>query len=463
MRLSDPTRCTAARCLAARCAGLLMIGLLLSCLAERAGAQDSLIQTRGVGGISIDTSGVLDNASLDDMGRLRQLRAEAIGGVPAAIKEASPARRVSLRGLEEAIADCLDQDRPLPDEIRYLAGLQRIDYVFVYPEEQDIVLIGPGEGWQVDQRGYVVGSTSGRPVILLDDLLVALRTARQAAQTGISCSIDPTDDGLTRLRGHVAKLRTIGNPQQTALGIERVLGRQQISVTGVPDTSHFARVMVAADYRMKRLAMHFEPSPVDGLPSFLTMMKAGARGMSNMLPRWWLAPDYKPLLRDADGLAWQLQGASVKAMTEEDFVNAAGARERTGRANPVAQRWADNMTEKFDELAVADPIFGQLRNCMELAVVSALVVKENLPEKAGCSLPLLMDEQGVKTEQFVAPKQVDSKASLLKKGRNWIISASGGVQINSWAVADRTEQTDSLGPIRAQVKPAAERSSWYWQ
>jgi len=64
-----------------------------------------------------------------------------------------------------------------------------------------------------------------------------------------------------------------------------------------------------------------------------------------------------------------LRGAAVKAMTEEDYLTASGAREHTGKANPAAQHWADLMTAKYDELSVADPIFGQLRNCMELAVV----------------------------------------------------------------------------------------------
>ena len=65
-----------------------------------------------------------------------------------------------------------------PTPIKYLAGLQRIHYVFVYPEQKDIVLVGPGEGWKVDAKGNVVGITTGRPVMLLDDLLVALRTAK---------------------------------------------------------------------------------------------------------------------------------------------------------------------------------------------------------------------------------------------------------------------------------------------
>ena len=49
--------------------------------------------------------------------------------------------------------------------------------------------------------------------------------------------------------------------------MEEALGPQTISITGVPPTSHFARVIVAADFRMKRLAMDFEPAPVDDMPS----------------------------------------------------------------------------------------------------------------------------------------------------------------------------------------------------
>ncbi len=84
-------------------------------------------------------------------------------------------RKVSLRRLEEAIAECKTNNKPLPDEIKYLAGMQRIRYVFVYPELQDIVIAGPGEGWKINEQGEVVGKTTGKPVLLLDDLLVALR------------------------------------------------------------------------------------------------------------------------------------------------------------------------------------------------------------------------------------------------------------------------------------------------
>jgi hypothetical protein len=438
------------------------VPVIVAALAFSGAAYGQVIATTPVVcGISIDPNGVLDNATVDALGELQRLRAKSMGAVPKAMAPTTELRKISLRRLEAAIQKCLESGKPLPDEIKYLAGLQQIRYVFVYPEQQDIVLVGPGEGWKLDGRGNVVGATTGWPVMLLDDLVVALRSARAADQTGISCSIDPTPEGLTQLKEHVSKVRTIGDRQRTAAGIEEALGRQQITLTGVPATSHFARVLVAADYRMKRLAMNFEPAPVRGLPGFLQMIEAGRRGMRDMLPRWWLAPDYQSTLRDPDGLAWELRGASVKAMTEDDFLTATGGREHTGKSDPVAQRWADNMTAAYDRLAVAEPIFGQVRNCADLAIVAALIQREKLAERAGYSMTVLMDSSQLRADEYFAPQQVDSRASLLKKGSNWVIGVSGGVRILPRSILEKTETSDKLGPVRAKAS-LLEHDDWWW-
>jgi len=438
--------------------GVLVGALVLACCASLEAQQ--FLNQRSVGGVIVLDDGVLTNATVDARGNLQRIIAEALAAVPAGLDQTAGMRKVSLRRLDDSIRECLKKGEELPDAVHFLGGLQQIRYVLVYPEQHDIVLVGPGEGWKVNRQGAVVGVTTGRPVILLDDLLVALRSANAPNRSVISCSIDPTQEGLQRLRGHVKKLRTIGNPRQTAMGIERQLGPQQISVTGVPDTSHFARVMVAADYRMKRVAMDVEPAPIRGLPSVLAMMRASGSGMRNTLPRWWLAPNYQPLLRDPEGLAWELRGAAVKAMTEDDYLNAAGVREHTGRADPISQRWADIMTDRYQDLALADPVFGQLQNCMDLAIVGALIVRQDLAAKAGATFPSLLDSAYLKTAKLPAPKRVDSSAGLAHKGRKWMI-ACGGVQINPWAIVENAEQSDSLRDTRSE-SAAADPSAWCW-
>ncbi|MCA9262078.1 MAG: DUF1598 domain-containing protein, partial [Planctomycetales bacterium] len=337
---------------------------------------------RSVGGVAVDAEGVVFAPTVEDQQELDLLRAKTTPAVPEAMEELTEMRAVSLKQLEAAIAKSRESGQPLPEEVKFVAGLLRVQYVFVYPERHDIVIAGPAEGWKIDALGNAVGLTTNRPVILLDDLMVALRSGVASRMEPISCSIDPTPEGLQRLQQVTSRMRTIGDPTQTMSRIEEALGPQVISVTGVPGDCHFSRVMVAADFRMKRIAMDFEAAPVDGLPSFLSMM-SGRGSVQQMMPRWWLAPKYDPLAKSADGLAWELRGPGVQCMTEQDFVDASGQKTDTRPASPVAQKWASMLTDKFSELADHDSSFGSLRNIIDLAVVGALIEKEQLREQAG--------------------------------------------------------------------------------
>ena len=245
----------------------------------------------------------------------------------------------------------------------------------------------------------------------------------------------------------------------TAAEAEKRLGPQTISVTGVPGSSHFALVMVAADHRMKRLAMNFEPSPVKGMPSYMSMLAPSSKIQT---PRWWMAANYEPLLKDDDGLAWQLRGTGVKCMTEEDHFTATGGRVHTGKANPLAQKWADTMTAKFDELSAKDTIFGSLRNCMDLAVVASLIEQEHLADKSDCRLDLLQNAKQLPIEEYQVPKQVDSSASLLKKGHNTLMSVSGGVQFQPWAIIRDSKVDTSAAAARSKAVAAERTNAWWW-
>lgn len=410
-----------------------------------------------VGGVSIDANGVLTKIKLDELNELKRLRQAAFMAVPSDLKDAG-LRKISLRTLEAAIAEHRKTGIPISDDIRYLAGLQRIQYVFVYPEARDIVIAGPAEGWMLNALGDIIGMTTGRPVLLLDDLLVALRSIEGAQTTGILCSIDPTQEGLARFAA--LRLTNPGSNIDPVLSmIEKAMGPQTITVKGVPESSHFARVLVAADYRMKRIAMGFEESPIAQLPSFLQMVKTSGRGSRGMMPRWWLEPNYESILADAEGLAYEFRGASVKALTEDQVADASGQKKSTGKTDARAQKWADLMTTHYDELSKQDPIFGQLRNCIDLAVLAALIHKESLAEKAGFSMPLLLSSE-LPVESYHAPKQVHSQASAVAKGGAWVLSVSGGVMINPWQPVAKPVPSAELGAARD--KAAAPGNHWWW-
>lgn len=435
------------------------LGLLFLAAALPVWAGNSGFRQGAVGGVLVDAEGVVSNAELDDLGQLRQLRLQTTEPVPANLQKPVKLRRVSLRGLEAAIAERKSKMLVplLSDEMYFLGGLTRIQYVFVYPEQKDIVIAGPAEGWKVDDRGVVIGTSTGQPLLQLDHLIVALRTAEAARKAPISCSIDPTPEGLRRFQAFMKTQKELS--EATLAGIEHALGLQTITINGVSENTDFARVLVAADFRLKRLGMGFDRSPVKNMPSYLQLVTVAAA--KSATPRWWLAPNYDAMLKDPEGLAWELRGQGVKCLTEDSLFTAEGGRQQTGKSSAAAQRWADSMTQNYNELCAAETIFGELRNVMDMAVVSALIFKEHLLEKTEYQLPILMDPLQVAIHDFPAPRQVNSKANALKKGRNWIISASGGIEINSWEVAHKTETSADLAALR-QPKPATAKS-WYWE
>ena len=225
------------------------------------------VASGGVGGVGINARGVIARADVELSGELCEHYATALSRLPSDMNKRTPLRKVSLKRLDAEVARCLAAGEDLPAEVQFLAGLQEVRYVLVYPDEQDIVLVGYGEAWRLDDRGTFVGISTGRPVLWLDDLVVALRTARDVRTDGISCSIDPSTAGLARMQQFLASSGEMlsSDPNAAIIEIEESLGPQRITVAGVPTTSHFARVMVAADFRMKCLAMNFEPSPVKGV------------------------------------------------------------------------------------------------------------------------------------------------------------------------------------------------------
>jgi hypothetical protein len=190
------------------------------------------------------------------------------------------------------------------------------------------------------------------------------------------------------------------------------------------------------------------------------MLQQKKAATKNMMPRWWLACNYEPLAKSPDGLAWELRGQGVKCMTEDDFVAADGKRVGSGAKNDIAVTWANAMTEHYTALSQKDSIFGELRNVMDMCVIAALIEKEELLSKAKLELPTLLgSDSELKLEKWMAPKTVATQSSFLKAGREYIITASGGVDVTSWEVASKSEVVSEVKTTKEGVKLPAK--AWW--
>ena len=417
-----------------------------------------------VGGIKIDTRGVFtgEKAKLDRTALARI--EEGLKATDSKIAEATPLRMVSLRGLEQAITRAKDEGRALSSEIKYMAGLQRVEYVIALEDKSDIIIAGPGEGFRLNEAGVVVGEKSGNPVIHLEDFLVAMRSVENARTgQGVSVSIDPTENGIQQLQNFYGQLKRSNTPFRPEMQplVEKAMGDQTIRLTGVPADSRFSQVLVAADYKMKRLGMGLEAAPISNFPSFMEMaQKAKVRNMT-AAPRFWMECNYEPIAKNADGSIWQIRGKGVRTLTEDSKFDGDGKRSGAKKPNRFAVKWAEMMTERFDELSSAEPVFRDLRNVMDLSIVAAIISREQVSEKVGLKTPAILGlTNAAVVPSYTIPKVVPAQCSFVRIAQSWLVSASGGIQLDSWGIAANTEVLPNMDSIEAAT--ATQGGSWWW-
>jgi len=415
-----------------------------------------------VGGIAIDAEGIVQNIDPRALEALAAERRATLAGasLPTA---AGDLRKVSLARIIAAVGAATADKKDVPADVAFLGGLERITHVFVDPDGHDIVLAGPGGVPVVDAAGNLVARESGRPLLHLEDLITALRAIGDARQGGLTCSIDPTPEGIARVQRFLAAQQTMGPDQEAVFrGMEQALGPQRITVGGVPADSRFARVLVAADYRLKRIGMGLEASGVKEVPSYLALVPAGGRAAT--LPRFWLEAEYEPITRDPDGLAWRINGRRMKCLTENDVLERGAVQRGKGAADAVAAKWCAAMTQHYDAVAAKHPVFTELVGCVDLAVVAALIQGRNLAGQAGLDLGPLVDAEKLPLPKYEVPTSVPTVASGLKKGTTWLLSASGGVLVQPWAFAANVADAADVGPARTAAlaaRPADAPQSWW--
>ena len=186
------------------------------------------------GGVFVDPSGVLRQIDKDVEGELTKVwKSASLAAGRVSVQEIgkpSELRKVSLTRLERALRDQLEQGQPPSLAMRLLAGLHRVDYLFVDREHSDVILAGPAGPWTVNQQGRVVDQVSGRPLLRLDDLVVALRNAFLGSGDFV-CAITPTQKHLARTHEYIG--RTSHEPLKPGGrdawldGLQLALGRRE--------------------------------------------------------------------------------------------------------------------------------------------------------------------------------------------------------------------------------------------
>lgn len=428
----------------------------------------------GIGsGVVVDASGVLSKQTYPDpTGELTRARiANALSRLEGDLTKVSPLRKVSITRLERIMAEKLAAGSGPDDVMKNLAGLTRVEYVFCYPESGDIVIAGPAEPWAEDLDGRIRGVASGRPVIELQDLVTALRAFPPQSGSNsplLYCSIDPTPEGLSRMQQFLMQYGHQATPNDTQFivsQLQETLGPQVITVGGIPATTHFAQVMVEADYRMKLIGINLERPPVR-LKSYVDRTNPAAVAQ-NALERWYFVPDYECVRVSDDDLSMEIVGDGVKLVGQNELITQQGGRQVSGSVNRASQYFTSAFTKVYPDLAERSPVYAQLRNCIDMAVAAAFMQQHDLYGQVGWTLGVLADESTYPVETFNAPERVATAVNAIWKGHTLMTPIGGGVEMRpTKALESENLLKDDKGEVasaRAEVDLSSLKADqWWW-
>jgi hypothetical protein len=349
--------------------------------------------------------------------------------------------------------------------------LERVEYVFVYPETGDLVLAGPASGWYVNDDGRILSKATNEPVVRLDDLLTLLRRGADAARSHFGCSINPRQEALAKTQAFLAasSKKPIEPTQrkQWLSDLRDTVGKQDIEIFGVDPASRLAEILVEADYHMKLIGMGLAQG-VDGVESYLNSihLRPGEQPPAMSVLRWWFTLNYDGIARSDANDAYELIGQGVRVLSENEMLAQQGQRVHTGQSDPLNRQFAESFTAHFDELAKKYPVYGELRNIFDLAMVAAIIQKDGLAEKVHWTPTILTSAAKLRVPHGNVPREVETVInSRVVNQRTILAGVSGGVMVSPSDVLASVAKSDSAGNAVTRGEPAPKNLAaeiWWW-
>jgi len=390
-----------------------------------------------VGGVYIDTDGTVKMRQTETTNELatQRLRAKAL----AQPLKGQPITYISIPRVLAEARTLTEAGKEIPDDLKYLSGLTQIRFVFVFPEDHDIVIAGPSEPFDSSSKMSPVGKLTGRPVLHLDDLVTALRMASIADHRGRSepfgCSIDPAPDAFTKssavMRDHAGETRAA-----RMAAMKSAIGPQRVSMFGAPVDTRLPFVTLAADYKLKRICLGMDSIPVPGVGSPIDNSRAAGN-------RFWFEANYAPLLVSADQDAYEIRGQRLMLKVGALSFDEKGATE-------TAKQFAKNFTAKFPQIATTVPLFADLQNVSDLALVAHLIRHDKLAQRAGVDLGWCLSEKNYRVATLATPKSAETIVNFASGS-----IVAGGVTLDlADLVGGAKRETDSKGDLKGgKVRP----------
>lgn len=388
-------------------------------------------------------------------------------------------RAVSLKILEAEAENCMRRAKCTKD-ILLIGGMSKVVGYVVDKQNTDIILFGEAD--------------NGGPPLYLEDFILALRNAwlKYAELRGNTfyysypgCTIDPQPEVINELQQTGSMIFGSSDPGYVRGFLERwrnVCGKpQDVQVMGILFDSHFGKVMVEADYYMKRLVDGSVTIDINGFRSLTDMTLDIARdaiergksiSMHAQLNRFWFFPGKNSFIED-QGIA-VIEKSPVQLLTEEEFLTKNQEMVGTGRADPLAYKFASDFSFKYDVIKKKEPIYAQLEGLFRFVALAKLMKAKETPTEAGIGLGYLMNSFPVgktlvnrKLPGISNVKDFSRRIETANGYREiylWLPSCGGvSIAINVKPKDIRKDATGGLLDLKRkilQARPSAQALSW---
>ena len=179
--------------------------------------------------------------------------------------------------------------------------------------------------------------------------------------------------------------------------------------------------------------------------------------------------NYDAIEATKDHMAFQMTGQGVQVLSENERLTDGGERIHTGKSSGPTHEFAENFTKKFSAMAAKYPVYAELKNVFDLAVVSALLKTEDIPNQIGWRMTHFQNPRAYRVKRSSPPQVVRSVVNYRVLKKKYVIAGvsggvsfradglvgSKGVKINDYGVMDAEHQA-------ATIPTDIEKTAWWW-
>jgi hypothetical protein len=178
-------------------------------------------------------------------------------------------------------------------------------------------------------------------------------------------------------------------------------------------------------------------------------------------------PNYDCVRVSEDDLAMELVGQGVKLVGASEFVAASGQRTAAGGTSKASALFCQAFTVNYPQIAARNPVYGQLKNLIDLAIAAAYIQKQDYYAQSGWRMEILGHESQFPIETYEAPRTVEPACNAIWKGNQLRTPIGGGVQMSPLeAIKAENRLKDEKGTVKQTyggVKLSGlAQGQWWW-